>query len=124
MKLREAHFMKLNSSAFRAKDDRLLKMALQGDQKALDLRFARYRRLLYDLAVGALIAHLIRLPVPLRSAIILCDIGEHGIEQASAVLGFAPNTVKVRLHRGRARLGLATRRNRARRNVCDVLIGV
>jgi len=206
--------MKLNSSAFRAKDDRLLKMALQGDQKALDLLLARYRRLLYDLAlrilrnheeaedavqscllfayrnlpnvkcegsfrswlvrilinealvivrkkesrpaeasappssqgdwlegfpagepdpeqalskresVGALIAHLIRLPVPLRSAIILCDIGEHDIEQASAVLGFAPNTVKVRLHRGRARLGLATRRNRARRNVCDVLIGV
>jgi DNA-directed RNA polymerase specialized sigma24 family protein len=60
----------------------------------------------------------------LRSPIILCDIGEHGIEQASAVLGLAPNTVKVRLHRGRARLGLGRRRNRARRNVCDVLIGV
>jgi RNA polymerase sigma-70 factor (ECF subfamily) len=57
MKLREAHFMKLNSSAFRAKDDRLLKMALQGDQKALDLRFARYRRLLYDLALRILRNH-------------------------------------------------------------------
>src|SRR5215469_14276126 len=189
MKLREAHFMELNSSAFRAKDDSLLKMALQGDQKVLDLLLARYRGLLYDLALRILRNHEeaedavqsclllayrnlsnvkcegsfrswlvrilinealaivrkkksrpaeasappssqgdrlegIRLPVPLRSAIILCDIGEHGIEQAGAVLGLAPNTVKVRLHRGRARLGLATRRNRARRNVCDVLIGV
>ena len=205
--------MQLNSSTFRAKDDSLLKMALEGDQKALDLLLARYRRLLYDLAlrmlrnheeaedavrsclllayrnhsnvkcegsfcswlvrilinealaivrkkksrpaeasvppssqrdwlegfpagepdpkralskresVGALIARLIRLLVPLRSAIILCDIGEHGIEQASAVFGLAPNAV-VRLNRGRARPGLATRRNRARRNVCDVLIGV
>jgi RNA polymerase sigma-70 factor (ECF subfamily) len=214
MKLREAHFMQLNSSTFRAKDDSLLKMALEGDQKALDLLLARYRRLLYDLAlrmlrnheeaedavqsclllayrnlsnvkcersfrswlvrilinealaivrkkksrpaealappspqgnwlegfpagepdpeqalsrresVGNLIADLIRLPVPLRSPIILCDIGEHGIEQASAVLGLAPNTMKVRLHRGKARIGLATRQNRASRNVCDVLIGV
>jgi RNA polymerase sigma-70 factor (ECF subfamily) len=213
MKLREAHFMELNSSAFRAKDDSLLNVALQGDQKALDLLLARYRPLLYDLAlrilpgheeaedavrsclllayrnhsnvkcegsfrswlvrilinealaivrkkksrpaeasappssqrgwlesfpagepdperalskresVDALIARLIRLPVQLPWAVILCDIGEHGIEQASAVLGLAPNTV-VKLHQGRARPGLATRRNRARRNVCDVLIGV
>ena len=206
--------MELNSSALRAKDDSLLKMALRGDQKALDLLLARYRRLLCDLArrilrnheeaedamqsclllayrnlsnvkcegsfrswlvrilinealaivrkkksrpaaasappssqgdwlegfpagepdpeqahskresVGALIAHLARLPVPLRSAIMLCDIGEHSIEQATAVLGLAPNTVKVRLHRGRARRGLATRQKRARRIVSDVLIGV
>jgi DNA-directed RNA polymerase specialized sigma24 family protein len=42
--------MELNSSALRAKDDSLLKMALQGDQKALDLLLTRYRRLLHDLA--------------------------------------------------------------------------
>jgi DNA-directed RNA polymerase specialized sigma24 family protein len=57
-------------------------------------------------------------------AIMLCDIGEHSIEEASAVLGLAPNTVKVRLHRGRARLGLAMRRGYRPRNVPDVLIGV
>jgi DNA-directed RNA polymerase specialized sigma24 family protein len=31
-------------------------------------------------SVGALMAHLVRLPAPLRSAIVLCDIGEHSIE--------------------------------------------
>ena len=49
--------MELNSSAFRAKDDSLLNVALQGDQKALDLLLARYRRLLYDLALRMLRNH-------------------------------------------------------------------
>lgn len=53
-----------------------------------------------------------------------CDVGEHSIEEASAVLGLAPNTLKVRLHWGIAKLGLAMHRGRARRNVYDVLIGV
>lgn len=75
-------------------------------------------------SVGAFMAHLVRLPAPLRSAIMICDVGEHRIEEASAVLGLAPNTVKVRLHRGRAKLGLAMRRGRARRNVYDILMGV
>ena len=187
--------MDLNSSAVHPKDDNLLKIALQGDQEALDFLFTRYRRLLYDLArrilrnheeaedavqnclllgyrnlsnvncegsfrswlvrilvnealaivrkkksrpaavaapafaqadwlegfpaggpdpeqalakresVGALMAHLVRLPAPLRLAIMLCDIGEHSIEEASAVLGLAPNTVKVRLHSGKSQAG-------------------
>ena len=206
--------MELHSSASHPKDHNLIKMALQGDQEALDVLFTRYRRLLYDLArrilrnheeaedavqncsllayrnlcnvkgegsfrswlvrilinealaivrkkksrsaaapaqspsegdslegfpaagpdreqafakresVGALMDHLVRLPAPLRSAIMICDVGEHSIEDASVVLSLAPNTVRVRLHRGRAKLGLAMRRGRARRNVYDVLIGV
>src|SRR5215472_3706763 len=188
MKLREAHFMELNSSAFRAMDDSLLKMALQGDQKALDLLLARYRRLLYDLAlrilrnheeaedavqsclllayrnlsnvksqssfrnwlvrilinealaiirrrksrpavalelpnpeeqgewlehfpapgpdpeqacamresVGALMRYVSRLSTPLRSTILLCDLGERTIEEASKVLGMAVRTCQVR----------------------------
>jgi len=75
-------------------------------------------------SAGILMSHVVRLPAPLRSAIMLCDIGEHTIEEACTILGLAPNTVKARLHRGRAKLGLAMRRSRARRNVLDVLIGV
>lgn len=73
-------------------------------------------------SVNALVSHLVRLPTSLRSAIVLCDIGERTIAEASAVLGLAPNTVKARLHRGRAKLGLAMAAV-ARRNAYDVLIG-
>jgi len=75
-------------------------------------------------SLGALMAQLVRLPTSLRSPIMLCDIGEHTIEAASAVLGLAPNTVKTRLHRGRARLGLAMRGSRSQVHPPDVLIGV
>lgn len=72
----------------------------------------------------ALRAHLIQLPTSLRSAIVLCDIGERTIAEASAVLGLAPNTLKARLHRGRAKLGMAMRGRGSRVNAPDVLVGV
>jgi len=75
-------------------------------------------------SAGVLRTHVVRLPAPLRSAIVLCDFGEHTIEEASAVLGLAPNTLKARLHRGRARLGLAMRRRRGRVNLPDFMIGI
>jgi len=75
-------------------------------------------------SLGALMARLVRLPTSLRSPIMLCDIGEHSIEEASAALGLAPNTVKTRLRRGRARLGLAIRGSRSQVQAPDVLIGV
>jgi len=214
MKLRETYLMQLNSAVLNLKDDNLIIMALQGDQEALHVLFARYRRLLYDLAhrvlrndeeaedavqnclllayrnlsdvkcqssfrswlvkvlideafaivrkkksrptvapappaterdwlegfraagphrgqalaksesVGALMARLVRLPAPLRSTVMLCDIGEHTIREASALLGLAPKTAKARLHRGRGKLGPDMRRRRPRIIVPDVLIGV
>lgn len=74
--------------------------------------------------VAALMTHLACLPARLRSAVLLCDIGEHTIEEASAVLGLAPNTLRVRLHRARTKLGLAMRRRSRRVNLPDALIGV
>ena len=75
-------------------------------------------------SAATLMRHVVCLPAPLRSAIMLCDIGEHTIQEASAVLRLVPNTVKARLHRGRTRLGLAMRQSRSRVNLPDVLIGV
>lgn len=75
-------------------------------------------------SIGALMTHLAHLPTPLRSAILLCDIGEHTIQEASAVLRLAPNTVKARLHRGRTKLGSAMRHGSRRVNLPDPLIGL
>jgi len=44
------------------------------------------------------------LSAPLRSAIVLCDIAETSIEEAGAVLGVKPNTIKARLFRGRRKI--------------------
>jgi len=44
------------------------------------------------------------LSAPLRSAIVLCDIAETTIEEAGAVLGVKPNTIKARLCRGRRKI--------------------
>ena len=74
--------------------------------------------------VVILMTYLTCLLAPLRSAILLCDIGEHTIEEASAVLGLAPNTVKTRPHRARTKLGFAMRRRLSRVNLPDPLIGV
>lgn len=74
-------------------------------------------------SIAALMTHVAHLPTPLRSAILLCDIGERTIQQASAVLGLAPNTVKARLHRGRTKLGLAMRPSVPRVNLPDPLLG-
>ena len=74
-------------------------------------------------SVAALATHLAHLPSPLRSAVLLCDIGERTIQEASAVLGLAPNTVKARLHRGRTKLGLAMRPGVPRVNLPDPLLG-
>jgi RNA polymerase sigma-70 factor (ECF subfamily) len=75
-------------------------------------------------SAGVLMAHLVRLPNSLRSAVMLCDIGEQTIQEAAAILGLAPNTVKTRLRRGRAKLELAMRGGRSLVNKPDVLIGV
>ena len=72
-------------------------------------------------SVAALVAHLAHLPTPLRSAILLCDISEHSIREASAVLGLAPNTVKARLHRGRMKLGVAMKPGVPRWNLPDAV---
>ena len=75
-------------------------------------------------SVGAHMARLVRLPAPLRSTVMLCDIGEHTIREASALLGLAPEPAKGRLHRGGGKLGPDMRRRRPRIIVPDVLIGV
>jgi len=55
-------------------------------------------------SVMALTKHLVRLSSPMRSAILLCYIGEHSFEEAAKVLGVAANTVKIRLFRARRKL--------------------
>jgi len=67
-------------------------------------------------SVGALMRYVSRLSTPLRSTISLCDLGERTIEEASKVLGVAPNTVKARLRRGRTKLGMAVRTCQVRGN--------
>src|SRR5215472_2730668 len=47
-------------------------------------------------SVGALMRHVSRLSTPLRSTILLCDIGERTIDEASKVLGVAVRTCQVR----------------------------
>ena len=64
-------------------------------------------------SAGALMNHVSRLSTPLRSTIMLCDIGERTIDEASRVLGVPRNTVKARLRRGRAKLGMAMRTSEA-----------
>ena len=60
-------------------------------------------------SVGALMRYVSRLSIPLRSTILLCDIGERTIDEANKVLGVARNTVKARPRRGRTKLGMAVR---------------
>ena len=55
-------------------------------------------------SVAALRRNLIRLSTPLRSAILLCDVSEHTLEEAGVVLGVAPSTVKMRRFRARRSL--------------------
>jgi RNA polymerase sigma-70 factor (ECF subfamily) len=55
-------------------------------------------------SVAALTKRLVRLSSPMRSAILLCYIGEHSFEEAGKVLGATANTVKTRLFRARRRL--------------------
>jgi len=55
-------------------------------------------------SVAALTKRLIRLSSPMRSAILLCYIGEHSLEEAGKVLGVTASTVKIRLFRARREL--------------------
>ena len=55
-------------------------------------------------SVAALTRRLVRLSSPMRSAILLCYIGEHSLEEAGKVLGVTANTVKIRLFRARRKL--------------------
>jgi RNA polymerase sigma-70 factor, ECF subfamily len=55
-------------------------------------------------SVAALTKRLVRLPSPMRSAVLLCCIGEHSLEEAGKVLGVTANTVKIRLFRARRKL--------------------
>jgi RNA polymerase sigma-70 factor, ECF subfamily len=58
----------------------------------------------YRESVAALTKRLIRLSSPMRSAILLCYIGEHSLEEAGKVLGVTASSVKIRLFRGRRKL--------------------
>jgi RNA polymerase sigma-70 factor (ECF subfamily) len=55
-------------------------------------------------SVAALTKRLIRLSSPMRSAILLCYIGEHSLEEAGKVLGVTASSVKIRLFRARRKL--------------------
>jgi RNA polymerase sigma-70 factor (ECF subfamily) len=50
------------------------------------------------------LAALATLPVDQRAALVLVDLQGHSVDEAAAVLGVAPGTVKSRCSRGRARL--------------------
>jgi RNA polymerase sigma-70 factor (ECF subfamily) len=67
-------------------------------------------------SAGALMRHVSHLSIPLKSTILLCDLGESTIKEASKVLGVAPNTVKARLRRGRTKLAMAMRTSRVPAN--------
>jgi len=54
--------------------------------------------------IAALTKRLVRLSSPMRSAILLCYVGEHSLEEAGKVLGVTANTVKIRLFRARRKL--------------------
>jgi RNA polymerase sigma factor (sigma-70 family) len=55
-------------------------------------------------SVAALTKLMVRLPGPMRSAILLCYVGEHSPEEAGKVLGVTANNVKIRLFRARRKL--------------------
>jgi RNA polymerase sigma factor (sigma-70 family) len=55
-------------------------------------------------SVAALTKRLVRLSGPVRSAVLLCYVGEHSLEEAGKVLGVTANTVKIRLFRARRKL--------------------
>ena len=55
-------------------------------------------------SVAALTKRLVRLPSPMRSAILLCYVGEYSLEEASKVLGVTAKTVKIRRFRARRKL--------------------
>jgi RNA polymerase sigma-70 factor, ECF subfamily len=55
-------------------------------------------------SVAALTKRLVRLSCPMRSAVLLCYIREHSLEEAGKVLGVTANTVKIRLFRARKKL--------------------
>ena len=63
----------------------------------------------------ALMRHVSRPSIPLRSTVLLCDIGERTIEEASSSRRGA-NTVKARLRRGRTKLAMAMRTSRVPAN--------
>lgn len=50
---------------------------------------------------------LAELALPYRSAVVLCDVEGMGHDEAAAVLGIRPGTVRSRLHRGRSALRLS-----------------
>jgi RNA polymerase sigma-70 factor (ECF subfamily) len=54
--------------------------------------------------VAALHAGLARLPWPQREALVLVDLQQRAYDDAAAIAGIELNTLRTRLHRGRARL--------------------
>jgi RNA polymerase sigma-70 factor (ECF subfamily) len=54
--------------------------------------------------VQSLRAAMARLPWPQREAIVLVDLQQRSYEEAAAIAGVELNTLRTRLHRGRARL--------------------
>jgi RNA polymerase sigma-70 factor, ECF subfamily len=58
----------------------------------------------YRESVAALTKRMVRLSSPMRSAILLCYVGEHSLEEAGKVLGVTAGTVKIRLFRARRKL--------------------
>jgi RNA polymerase sigma-70 factor (ECF subfamily) len=60
---------------------------------------------------AALRRALIGLPIVYREAIVLCDLQELSYQEAAAAAGCAIGTVRSRLHRGRAMLTAAMRKN-------------
>lgn len=54
--------------------------------------------------VAAVHAALARLPWPQREALVLVDLQQRAYDEAAAIAGIELNTLRTRLHRGRARL--------------------
>ena len=59
--------------------------------------------------IDALRRAILRLPIPYREAVVLCDLQELSYVDAAAALGCAVGTVRSRLHRGRRLLAEALR---------------
>lgn len=60
---------------------------------------------------------IVEVPEPFRSAVVLKDIADMGVEDAARVLGIKPATLKTRVHRGRIILRQALLAERARKAV-------
>jgi RNA polymerase sigma-70 factor (ECF subfamily) len=80
--------------------------AMTGEQAA-DEQLTPEAALAQSQDVQALWRALRALPAPFREAVVLVDLQERGYAEAAQIAGVEVNTLRTRLHRGRARLATA-----------------